>query len=81
MLLGHGYLGHPKLCVSGGVLLKLLVPVAFEVDGVDQHQPGITGYKILSQKVLDFTWRTDFMNALSALMFYICDVTETLRQA
>lgn len=51
----HGYLGDVKLCISGGVLLELLVPVAFEVDGVDQHQPGVPGNDPFAQKIFNFT--------------------------
>lgn len=54
-LLKDCYLGDFKLCVYGGVLLKLLVPFAFEVDGIDQHQPGITAQETLDQKILNFT--------------------------
>lgn len=55
VLLAGCYRGDVKLCVSGGLLLKLLVPFAFEVDGVDQHQPGISAHDTLDQKILDFT--------------------------
>lgn len=50
---GDGYLGDVKLYVSGGGVLKLLVPLAFEVDGIDQHQPGVAGHDALDQKILD----------------------------
>lgn len=53
-LLQYCYLGDVKWCIFGVLLLKLLVPFAFEVDGVDQHQPGVTGHDTLDQKILNF---------------------------
>ena len=50
------YLVNSKLRINCRILLELLVPVAFEVDGIDQHQDSRTVHHILDQQVLDFTW-------------------------
>lgn len=50
------YLVYSKLSISSELLLKLFVPVAFEVDGIDQYQPARVIQHILGQQILDFTW-------------------------
>lgn len=71
------YLGDVKLRVAGGFHLELLVPFAFEVDGVDQHQPGIAVHETLDQKILDFPWRTQRSQFRSGATFYICSETKS----
>ena len=50
------YLVESELSISCVTLLKLLVPVAFEVDGVDQNQPAHGVHHTRGQNVLNFTW-------------------------
>lgn len=49
------YLVDSKLSILCLILLKLLVPEALEVDGIDQHQPGHGVQNTLSQQILNFT--------------------------
>lgn len=49
------YLVYSKLSINSKILLELFVPVAFEVDGIDQYQPGCVVHHTLDQHVLDFT--------------------------
>lgn len=50
------YLVESELCVLCGVRLELFVPVAFEVDGVDQNQPGHVVHHTFGQHILNFTY-------------------------
>lgn len=52
------YLVESEVCVTCEVCLKLFVPVAFEVDGVDQNQPGHVVHHTLGQQILNFTCRS-----------------------
>ena len=58
------YLVDFKLNITCGILLKLLVPVAFEVDGINQHQFGQAVNRILRQKILNFTCRIKACDAM-----------------
>lgn len=50
------YLVYSKLGINSKILFELFVPVALEVDGVDQHQPGRVVHHIRAQQVFDFPW-------------------------
>lgn len=50
------YLVYSKLSINSKLLLELFVPVAFEVDGIDQYQPGRVVQHTLDQQILDFIW-------------------------
>ena len=52
------YLVDSELSITCVVFIKPLVPVAFEVHGIDQHQPGHAVQHTLGQHILDSTWRT-----------------------
>lgn len=56
MLFEQRYLVDPELNILSGTLLELLVPVAFEVDGIDQDQHAAGVHYTLTQQVLDFSW-------------------------
>lgn len=48
------YLVEPKLSITCGALLKPLVPVAFEVDGIDQYELSQAVHHALGQQILNF---------------------------
>ena len=50
------YLVDSELSIFCVTLLKLLVPIAFEVDGIHQHQSGHVVHHTLGQHILNFTW-------------------------
>ena len=50
------YLIYSKLSINSKIFHELLLPVSFEVDGIDQHQLGHVVHHALDQQVLDFTW-------------------------
>ena len=58
------YLIYSKLSINSIILHEVLIPVAFEVDGIDQHQLGHVVHH--AQQVLDFTWWTVKMKLSSA---------------
>lgn len=65
------YLVESKCFISCGFLLKLLVPVAFEVDGIDQHQPSQIVQHTLSQQILNFTCEFEAEISNDQLHYYI----------
>lgn len=56
--------------ISCGFHLKLLVPVAFEVDGIDQHQAGQRVQHTLGQQILYFTCEFKAQISHSAPLLY-----------